>query len=355
MISSAKQAGFGNVFDPDRSHFTGCVDGCLTMELRQIRYFIHVASLRSFTKAARALNVAQPALSRHIQSLEDELRTQLLFRTTRGVVPTDAGDTLLRMGGSLLAFVEQMREEVSRAADVPFGNVIVGMPQSISPALAPLVMEECRARLPLVQLRVTEGLSIFLEEWLNVAKIDVALMTNPGKILTLHTSLVAKEHMVLVGSAESMPTNRKDIALADIAKLPLVIAHGFRRLVDQWTEPRGIKLNYIMELDSITIIKEMIKRGFGYSILPYATVHAEALSGDLGVMPIVDPTVTRDFVIAVNARRPLSAAVKAVCDVIVERLAEIELQPREKRFATSTRTTRSAIRKKTKLVRFPKK
>ena len=161
------------------------------MELRQIRYFIHVASLRSFTKAARALNVAQPALSRHIQSLEDELRTQLLFRTTRGVVPTDAGSALLRMGESLLAFVEQMREEVSRAADVPSGNVIVGMPQSISLALAPLLMEECRSRLPMVRLRVTEGLSIFLEEWLNVAKIDVALMTNPGKILMLHTSLVA--------------------------------------------------------------------------------------------------------------------------------------------------------------------
>ena len=85
-----------------------------------------------------------------------------------------------------------------------------------------------------------------------------------------------------------------------------------------------------MELDSITIIKEMIKRGFGYSILPYATVHPEALSGDLGVMPIVDPTMTRDFVVAVNARRPLSAAVKAVRELIVEKLAEIELQPREK-------------------------
>ncbi len=325
------------------------------MELRQIRYFIHVASLRSFTKAARALNVAQPALSRHIQSLEDELRTQLLFRTTRGVVPTDAGVALLRMGESLLAFVDQMREEVSRAADVPSGNVIVGMPQSISPSLAPLVMEECRARLPMVHLRVTEGLSIFLEEWLNVAKIDIALMTNPGKILTLHTSLVASEHMVLVGNAGNMLASQENIALADIAKLPLLIAHGFRRLVDQWTEPRGIKLDYVMELDSITIIKEMIKRGFGYSILPYATVHAEALSGDLDVMPIVEPVITRDFVVAVNARRPLSAAVKAVCDVIVEKLGEIQLQPRGKRAVSSTRKTTSAIGKKPKRTRAPKK
>ena len=321
------------------------------MELRQIRYFIHVAGLRSFTKAARMLNVAQPALSRHIQSLEDELRTQLLFRTTRGVVPTDAGTALMKMGESVLAFVEQIREEVSRAADSPAGNVIIGMPQSISPSLAPLVMEACRARFPKVELRITEGLSVFLEEWLNIAKIDIALMTNPGKVLTLHTSLLAREHMVLVGKAGNMPANLGQIALADIAKLPLLIAHGFRRLIDQWTEPRGIKLDYVMELDSITIIKEMIKRGFGYSILPYATVHPEALNGDLGVMPIVDPTVTRDFVIAVNARRPLSAAVKAVRELIVEKLAEIELQPREKRVTPPTRPKRSGTPKTAKPTR----
>lgn len=325
------------------------------MELRQLRYFIHVASLRSFTKAARVLNVAQPALSRHIQSLEDELRTKLLFRTTRGVVPTDAGIALMEMGESVLAYVEQMREEVSRAADIPSGNVIVGMPQSISPALAPLLMEACRDRLPKVELRVTEGLSVFLEEWLNVAKIDVALMTNPGKALTLHTVLAAREHMVLVGTSGKMPGSRGKIALAETVKLPLLIAHGFRRLIDQWTEPRGIKLNYVMELDSITIIKEMIKRGFGYSILPYATVHAEASSGELGVTPIVDPTVTREFVVAVNARRPLSAAVKAVRDLIVEKLAEIELQPREKRARSPRRPKSSFTQKKSKPARLPSK
>ena len=324
------------------------------MELRQIRYFIHVASLRSFTKAARALNVAQPALSRHIQSLEGELRIKLLFRTTRGVVPTDAGVALMRMGESVLAYVEQMREEVSRAADVPSGNVIVGMPQSISLTLAPILMEACQSRLPKVNLRLTEGMSAFLEEWLNIAKIDVALMTNPGKVLTLHTSIVAREHMVLVGSAGNMPANRSTIPLADIAHLPLLIAHDFRRMIDQWTEPRGIKLDYTMELDSSTVLKAMIKRGFGYSILPYAAVHSEALNGDLGVMPIVDPTMSRDLVIAVNARRPLSAAVRAVRDLIVEKLSEIELQPPDVRVAPPVRTARTGAPKKSKRPRSPK-
>lgn len=325
------------------------------VELRQIRYFIHVASLRSFTKAARVLNVAQPALSRHIQSLEDEFRIQLLHRTTRGVVPTDAGVTLIRMGESVLAYVEQIREEVSRAADVPSGNVIVGMPQSISLALSPLLMEACQARLPKVTLRLTEGISVFLEEWLNIAKIDVALMTDPGNAPTLHTSLVAREHLVLVGKAGNMPANCSSIALADIAQLPILIAHDFRLMIDRLTEPRGIKLDYTMELDSSTILKAMIKRGFGYSILPYAAVHSEALSGELGVMPIVNPTMARDLVIAVNARRPLSAAVKAVRDLIIEKLAEIELQPRDADATPPACSARTEAPKKSKRTPMPKK
>jgi hypothetical protein len=95
----------------------------------------------------------------------------------------------------------------------------------------------------------------------------------------------------------------------------------------------------------------MIKRGFGFSILPYATVHAEAQTGDLGVMPIIDPTITRDFVVAVNARRPLSAAVKAVRELIVEKLAEIELQPQER----PSRQKKPAIPKTVKRGRLRKK
>ena len=70
----------------------------------------------------------------------------------------------------------------------------------------------------------------------------------------------------------------------------------------------------------------MIKRGFGYSIMPYATVHVEASNGELGVMGIVEPSLKCDFAIAVNARRPLSAAVKAVRDIMIEVLRQIELE-----------------------------
>ena len=78
------------------------------MELRQIRYFIQVVQLGSVSKAARALNMAQPALSRHIQSLEHGLGASLLIRTTRGVVPTEAGAKLAELGTFLIGLMDNI-------------------------------------------------------------------------------------------------------------------------------------------------------------------------------------------------------------------------------------------------------
>jgi LysR family nitrogen assimilation transcriptional regulator len=140
------------------------------MELRQIRYFIQVVQLGSVSKAARALNMAQPALSRHIQSLEHGLGASLLIRTTRGVVPTEAGAKLAELGTSLIGLMDNIRQQVGTSPKSVSGHVTIGMPQSVSTMLAPGLIFECQRRYPEISLRITEGLSIFLEEWLSQGK-----------------------------------------------------------------------------------------------------------------------------------------------------------------------------------------
>lgn len=92
------------------------------MDIHQIRCFKRVAELRSFTAAAKQLNITQPALSRQVQSLEDELGTQLLLRTTRAVQPTKAGKVMMEMGGNLLDYIEGIRKAVASAANDPAGR-----------------------------------------------------------------------------------------------------------------------------------------------------------------------------------------------------------------------------------------
>jgi LysR family nitrogen assimilation transcriptional regulator len=231
------------------------------------------------------------------------------------------------MGESLLGYVDQMREEVARVGEVPAGKVTVGMPPSISPILGPILMEECWRRFPEMSVRVTEGLSVFLAEWLKLAKIDLAVLTDPGDVPTLHTTTLVREELVLVGSPEQMPTGVSEISLAQLADYRLVIAPGFRQLVDRWAVPRGIELKYAMEFDSVAMIKEMIMRGLGLSVMPYAIVHKEASERTLAVLQIVEPSMTRDLVLALNSRRPTSAAMKAAVEVITEKLREIPVRP----------------------------
>lgn len=297
------------------------------MELRQIRYFVQVAKLRSFSKAARVLNVAQSAISRHIQGLEAELGTPLLLRTTRGVELTDAGRTLVAMGEPLLASVVQIREAVSRAAETPRGEVIVGMPQSISPGLAPLVLEKCAKTFPELSIHVIEGLTVFLVEWLHNQKIDIAVMTNFGEVEGIRTTHLANEEFVFVSRNDRNGCREgNEICLTDVAAAPVVLSSHFRRLIESTTGKLGYNLNVTLELDSIALIKEVVSTSSQCSILPFASVHREALDGSLYVASIVKPAISRELVIGLNARMASPASVQAVLKLIQKCARELTLR-----------------------------
>lgn len=297
------------------------------MDVRQIRYFVYVAKLRNFSKAALALNIAQPALSRQIQILEEELRTQLLFRTTRGVEPTEAGLTLLEMGQSLLSYVDQIREAVTHSSRHPQGNVTLGIPPSLSTSLGQAVVEACRAAYPDVHLRVTEGLSVFLEEWLTLGRIDVAVLTDGGDLPSLANLPLACEDMMLVGPPGLAADGETTIPLARVADFDITITHGFRAIVDRKIERTGLKLRYVGEFDSIPILKELLFRGICTTILPATLVRQEGFEGRLAVLKIVEPTLTRMLVTSINPSRPINSAIKAVREVIGETAVALGMGP----------------------------
>lgn len=170
----------------------------MKMDLKQLEYFVKVAEMGSFTKAAIALHVAQPALSRQVRLLEVELRQNLLKRNGRGASPTEAGQLLLAHGRGILHQVERAREELARARDGLTGRVVLGMPPSVARVLTVPLTRAFKEKMPDAQLSITEGLSAAMQESLMSGRLDIALLYNATATTGIEIRHLLDEELWLV-------------------------------------------------------------------------------------------------------------------------------------------------------------
>lgn len=296
------------------------------MELRQLRYFVSVAREGSFSKASEKLHIAQPALSRQIQLLEDEFGVELLHRTAKGAHATEAGRRFKEMAEFVLNYVAEMKPSLTQFASEPSASIVVGLPPSLAFMLAPRLVEETQRRFPLVTLRIIEGLSVFLAEWLEEFRLDLAVLTDYGPIAGIERHFIEEDDMVFVGTPAKLKKYDKTIPLKDVEDFPLLITHGFRSIISEHFAAEHIEPNYHMELDSIPIAKEMVLRGLYCSILSYGLVHEETKQGRLRALQFEGAPVRRRILTAVAENRPLSLTITAIEGLIKEIVKELPLR-----------------------------
>src|SRR3954468_11508887 len=140
------------------------------MDLVQLKYFLRVAELRSFSKAADVLHVAQPAITRQIRLLEEELGVALFHRHSRGSEPTEAGQLLEIRAAELLRMADQTRVDVVSRAVVPTGTVRIGFPPSVGNLLLGSPVAAYHAKYPGVLISLVEGYNQVLQEWMLSAR-----------------------------------------------------------------------------------------------------------------------------------------------------------------------------------------
>lgn len=297
------------------------------MEIRQLRYFIAVATHGSFTKASEKLYIAQPALSRHIQLLEEEFGVKLLVRTPRGVEPTEAGLRLREKAEFILSYMAEIKSSLSQASTEPSGQLVIGMAPSLAVLLAPWLIEESTRRYPRLKLRIMEGLSVFLAEWLDQARIDLAVLTDFGAIPGIELETVLEEELYFVGASCRLKHAGNTISTSEIENHPLIISHGFKMLAEAQFFDKDIEPNFVMELDSISIVKDMLYSGNYCSIMPYGMVFEDVERGNLRALHFEEPRITRRIVIGVKSNRPKSIALLAASNLIKERVATLPVGP----------------------------
>ena len=294
------------------------------MDLKQLAYFVRVAEMGSFTRAATALNVAQPALSRQIRLLEVELRQNLLKRNGRGASPTEAGQLLLQHGRGILHQVERAQEELEQARNKLGGKVALGMPPSVARVLTVPLTRAFREKMPEAHLSISEGLTAAMQESLLNGRLDIALLYNAKATAGLEISHLVQEELWLVQARQSALQEDPPpppIRLKEVAKLPLVIPsrpNAIRMHVESEMAGIGCRPNIALEIDGVTSILELVADGAGSAILSRNAVTRSINPSAFSKRAISEPQLSIELCSVVSSMRPTTLTQQATLNLIRE-------------------------------------
>ncbi len=292
------------------------------MEMRQLRYFVAVAEVGSFSKAALILDVAQPAVSRQVRELEIELGVLLLVRNGRGAVLTDAGIKFLGRVRMILEDVERSLQEARTLKGQPMGMVSIGMPPAIGAILSVPTVTQVRTLYPEIRLQLTEGYSGHIHEWLLSGRLDIGVLYTPPRSSDLSYDHLATERLYLLGAPaliEQHLGQDTSLPFGDILKLPLILParpHAIRRLIDEVATRKLTELNLVAEVNAFLGIRDLVVGGHGVTILPVSAMLHEIAAGQLKVIDVVNPELSQTVGLMTSTHHSPSLATMTVARVI---------------------------------------
>jgi LysR family nitrogen assimilation transcriptional regulator len=262
------------------------------MEIRALRYFQTVAMCGSYSRGSELLHISQPAVSRMIRSLEEELGIPLFRRHGHGVSLTDAGQMLLERGQILLRQLEQTKAEIRGGKASPSGIIAFAIPSAAGCILVPALVERFGAAFPNVALNIAGGFSGNIHEWLVRGKVDLACVHDPVQQRGFEITPLIREEVYLVGTPGTFPFERNFVRTADLARIPLILPsrpNTSRRLIDTWIAQESILLNVKFEVDDHYISRALVKRGIGFTLFTRGAIDADLRRGELQALPFQPP------------------------------------------------------------------
>lgn len=268
------------------------------MDIRRLSYFMRIAEDGSLTRASNLLRIAQPALSRQMRLLEEELGVALYTRTARGMRLTDAGQALRDAVAGPLRELELALQNIRSYPATTQANIVLGLPLSLADMIATPLALRLGQLFPLVKLTIVEGLTGSLVDWLSRGVVDLVLLEDKAHHDLLHERKLCTLPLILAGPPDSPLPPGATIAFSQAAKLPLVLpSHhlGLRAVINDAALAAQAKLNIRMEADSARLIKDLIAAGTGYSIMPASVCKNDAR---LQTWQLTAPAAGMDVILA---------------------------------------------------------
>ncbi|NBA97448.1 LysR family transcriptional regulator [Pseudomonas sp. R5(2019)] len=296
------------------------------MDVVQLNTLIHVAELGSLSKASDRLHIAQPALSRQIRQLEKELGAYLFDRHGRGMVITDAGREVLAHATRIMEEMESIRSSVVGGRASFRGTVQIGTTPTVAEIVTVPLVTRIREAHPNLSVRFSSAYSGYLLDWVQRGELELAISYDPQPLHTLRIVPVMMENLLLVGPPAAGLSLDMPVAFKSLAEQELVVPsarHNLRMILDNCAREVGIKLKTPVEADSFGAMIDLVRNGFGLTVLPLASIYSQLENGTLCAAPLVDPVPMRKLVQVFAANRRVSPAAKFVADAFIEIAADL--------------------------------
>lgn len=277
------------------------------MELRQLTYFLTAVQTRSFRKAAEICLVAQPALSRQIAALEEELGVSLFTRAKQRITVTAAGNEFAIYARNVLEQLQQGQQAMVNRQEGIEGTITLGCVEPLATAFLPVMFQSFHQRYPRVRFDVrvlrTDDIMTLIEH----EEVDLGLIFDPTvrpEVLVFKELFRQSLHVLMPAQHPLAQKSHLSLTLEEVLAEPLLLLRQtarLRRIIDRILLQRGMAVQPIVEIDSLEGLKELVKQGSGITFILPALLGLDPGANNVAVVPLAD--VTEQFIFALVYRR----------------------------------------------------
>lgn len=293
--------------------------------LRQLRTFAEVARRLSFTAAAKALHLTQPAVSMQVRQLEEAAGLPLLEQLGRRVHLTDAGQELLRYAGGIADLMREAEEAMKALQGIGGGELSIAV-TSTAKYFAPRLLAEFRRRHPEVRLRLAVSNREAVVRALTDNAVDLAVMGRPPRGLDTDAAAFAKHPIAVIAAPDHPLAGRRRLPLEALAGETFIIRErgsGTRAAMEHVFAERAFRARETMEMSSNETIKQAVMAGMGIAFLSTHTIGLELRAGRLVLLAVSGLPVMREWYVIHRRGKRLSPAAQAFKSFLLEQGAAL--------------------------------
>ncbi|RKX92832.1 MAG: hypothetical protein DRP59_04485 [Spirochaetes bacterium] len=294
------------------------------MDLYKLKSFYTVAKMGSFSRAAEALYLTQPAVSTQIKDLESEYKTKLFDRIGRNIRLTQSGEMLIPFVKNILDLVDESHLAVNVLKKAGEGSVKVGVSELPGARLIPDCLSRFLEQYPKVSISVTAKKSALITDLVKTNKVDLGIVGNSLPEISENDfkgETVHKDNIVVAVSNSHPLAQKNSVTVKELSNLPLIVSLKntvSRQAIDKLFHRLNIPYTIAYEIDNKSMIKTMIEKNLGIAFFSYLEIKKEAESGWIKTLPISDYPFYRYIQIIYHKNKELSPSQKAFYDFFVE-------------------------------------